>query len=75
MGEAAKGPAGGFQKEWFTTSEAAEYCAMQREALLKHVQRGSITPDSPARPGFRVHRFRRTTLDCWLLGGSHVGQG
>lgn len=50
------------------TREAATYCRMEVSRLLKHIAQGRLVPDSPARKGFRVHRFRRSTLDAFLLG-------
>lgn len=50
-----------------TTAEAAEYCKMSRRAFLHHVKQDRIAPDSPARPGFSTHRFKRATLDAFLV--------
>lgn len=55
-------------REWFNTKEAAVYCMTSKDAILKYVSRGDLVPDSPSRPGFRVHRFRRATLDAFLEG-------
>lgn len=52
-----------------TTPEAAAYCRLSKRVLLAHVQAGRLVPDAPARKGFRVHRFRRSTLDALLAGG------
>jgi hypothetical protein len=52
-----------------TTPEAATYCRLSKRVLLAHVQAGRIVPDAPARKGFRVHRFKRSTLDALLAGG------
>jgi len=65
MGDAAK-----LLDEWMTTSEAAAYAKMSKRALLEHVAKGRLAPDSRARPGFRHHRFRRSTIDAWLAGES-----
>lgn len=54
--------------EWLTTVEAAAYAKMSKRALLEHIAKGTLRPDSRARPGFRVHRFRRSTIDAWLRG-------
>jgi len=53
--------------ELLTTREAASYCSMTPTMLLKHVAHGRLVPDSPSRKGFRVHRFRRATLDAFLV--------
>lgn len=70
MGEAAtvQTPAATPGQEWFTTVEAAVYVRMEYEALRKQISTGRLKPDSPSRPGFRGHRFRRATLDAWLMG-------
>lgn len=64
MGDAAK-----LLDEWMTTSEAAAYAKMSKRALLEHVAKGRLRPDARARPGFKEHRFRRSTIDAWLVGG------
>ena len=57
---------------WLTTDEAAHYGKMTRGALLKAIERGRIVPDAPARKGWtRVHRFKRETIDLYLMGGQH----
>ncbi len=53
---------------WLTTKEAAVYVKMHKRTLLEHIAKGTLKPDSRARPGFKVHRFRRETLDKWLKG-------
>lgn len=53
---------------WLTAREAADYCRFSYDALIHHVSRGNLVPDSRARPGFRGHRFRRETLDAFLRG-------
>ena len=63
MGDAAK-----ILDEWMTTSEAAAYARMSKRALLQHVAEGRLRPDARARPGFKEHRFRRSTIDRWLMG-------
>jgi hypothetical protein len=52
-----------------TTPEAAVYCRLSKRVLLAHVQAGRLVPDARARKGFRVHRFKRSTLDALLAGG------
>jgi len=54
--------------EWLLTVEAARHCKMSKRALLEHVARGRLRPDSRARPGFKVHRFLRASLDRFLKG-------
>lgn len=61
------------QRVWLTTKEAAEYANMSKRCLLEHVARGTLVPDSRARPGFKVHRFLRSTLDRWLKGDNDNG--
>ena len=51
-----------------TTPMAAEYTGLSKRVLLAHVQAGRLVPDAPARKGFRVHRFKRSTLDALLAG-------
>lgn len=51
-----------------TTQEAADYCGMSKRAFLHHVTQGRVVPDSPARAGFSTHRFKRSTLDAFLVG-------
>jgi excisionase family DNA binding protein len=53
---------------WLTTKEAAKYVKMHKRTLLDHISKGTLKPDSRARPGFKVHRFRRESLDRWLEG-------
>jgi excisionase family DNA binding protein len=55
------------QKNLLTSQEAARYCSVSKATLLRHVAQGRLVPDSPARHGFRRHRFRRETLDAFLL--------
>ena len=50
-----------------TTQDAATYCNMSKRTLLRHVEQARLVPDSPAREGFRTHRFLRSTLDAFLL--------
>jgi hypothetical protein len=58
------------EQQWFTTEEAAVYLRMTRGALLKHVERGNLTPDNRKALGrIAGHRFRRETLDRFM-GGS-----
>lgn len=60
---------------WMTTEEAADYCRMGTKALLKHVERGHLRPDSWGKRGrTSTHRFRRTTLDRFLEGSSDGGE-
>lgn len=54
---------------WLTTKEAAKYAKMHKRTLLEHIAKGRLKPDSRARPGFKVHRFRKETLDEWLKDG------
>ena len=54
--------------EWLTTVEAAAYVKMTKSALLQQIAKGNLAPDSRARPGLKLHRFRRSTLDRWLTG-------
>lgn len=54
--------------EWLTTRSAADYAKMSLSAFKMHIARGRIVPDSPARPGFKEHRFLRSTVDRWLTG-------
>lgn len=61
-------------QEWFLLDEAAAYVRMSPATLQKHIDRGHIQPDSPARPGFRRHRFRRATLDAFLIGENDNGR-
>ncbi len=56
--------------EWMVTVEAAKHCHMSKRALLKHVAMGRLVPDSRARPGFKVHRFLRSSLDRFLKGNN-----
>lgn len=54
---------------WYTTSEAAEYLRTTTRALLRHVQRGNLKPDSwGSRGAFKSHRFCRETLDAFARG-------
>ena len=55
------------ESDLLTTLEAAAYCKMGKRTLLWHVGEGRLVPDSPARKGFKVHRFRRATLDRFLV--------
>lgn len=67
MGEAAKKRA--IETPWLTTEEAAEYCLLSRDALIKHIARGRLIPDSwGCRGRTRSHRFLRETLDKFLKG-------
>lgn len=59
--------------EWLTTVEAAEYCKISKKSLLWHISKGTLVPDSRARPGFKMHRFLRSTLDQWLKGDNDNG--
>jgi excisionase family DNA binding protein len=76
MGEAAKqeSAATAATREWFTTAEACEYTRVPRRTLMEHIAKGTLRPDSRARPGFMMHRFRRATLDAWLMGVSNDGR-
>lgn len=58
------------ETEWLTLAEAALYTRMSRRALESHIASGRLRPDSRARPGFKLHRFRRSTLDAFLTGES-----
>lgn len=55
-------------QEWFTVTEAADYLRMSVNAIHQQISRGHLAPDARARPGLRVHRFRRATLDKFLTG-------
>jgi len=56
-------------QEWFTTAQAAEYLETTAKALLWHVYRGNLVPDSwGSRGRMRSHRFSRRTLDAFLRG-------
>lgn len=66
-------PAAKVQQEWFTTVQACAYTNVPRRTLMEHIAKGKLKPDSRARPGFKVHRFRRATLDAWLMGVSSDG--
>lgn len=61
-------PANDNRDEWLITVEAAKHCHMSKRALLQHVAMGRLVPDSRARPGFKVHRFLRSSLDRFLKG-------
>jgi len=78
MGEAAKQSAPAAtplaQQEWFTTTEACEYTRVSRRTLQEHIAKGTLRPDARARPGLGVHRFRRASLDAWLMGVSNDGR-
>jgi len=50
-----------------TSAEAADYCKMSKRAFLHHIKQDRLVPDSPARPGFSTHRFRRSTLDAFMV--------
>lgn len=66
MGAAAKRVV---ETPWLTTPEAAEYCRMETDTLLKHVTRGNLVPDSwGGRGRTQGHRFKRATLDRFLEG-------
>lgn len=55
-------------QQWFTTREVCEYTRTSERTLLRHIAKGALRPDARARPGLGVHRFRRATLDAWLMG-------
>lgn len=55
-------------QEWFTTAEAVTYTRTSASTIKRAIASGALKPDSPSRPGFRLHRFRRATLDAWLTG-------
>lgn len=61
------------QQEWFTLVEACEYTRVPHRTLQAHIAKGTLKPDSRARPGLGRHRFRRATLDAWLMGVSDHG--
>jgi excisionase family DNA binding protein len=73
MGEAAEVNAAG-ERVWFTTPEAVEYTRCSPSTIKRAIASGALKPDSPSRPGFRIHRFRRATLDAWLTGESANGE-
>lgn len=75
MGAAEKQqtPAPLAQQEWFTLVEACEYTRVPHRTLQAHIARGTLKPDSRARPGLGRHRFRRATLDAWLMGVADHG--
>lgn len=50
-----------------TTTQAAEYLGISRRVLLGHVSADRLVPDSPQRPGFSSHRFKRSTLDAFMV--------
>lgn len=52
--------------EWMTLREAIVFTGMSRRALQSHIAQGTLKPDSPSRPGFRLHRFRKSTLEAFL---------
>jgi excisionase family DNA binding protein len=60
-------------REWYTTPEAVEYTRCSLTTIKRAIASGALRPDSPSRPGFRIHRFRRATLDAWLTGESSNG--
>lgn len=71
MGEAARRIAAvAPDDKWLRLREAAAHANMSVSAFKSHVERGHIRPDSPARPGFKEHRFLRSSVDRWLLGES-----
>jgi hypothetical protein len=53
--------------EWMTLAQAVLFTGMSRRALQKHIAQGTLKPDSPSRPGFRLHRFRKRTLEAFLV--------
>lgn len=61
------------KQEWFTTAEACAYTRVSRASLMRHIASGTLKPDARARPGLAVHRFRRATLDAWLMGADNDG--
>lgn len=69
-----EGAAPVMQREWFNTKQACEYTGVPLRTLMGHIAKGTLKPDSRARPGFGVHRFRRATLDAWLMGVSTDGK-
>jgi excisionase family DNA binding protein len=50
-----------------TTQQAAAALGISKRTLLWHVAQGRLVPDSPAREGFKVHRFKRSTLEAFML--------
>lgn len=54
-------------KTLLTMQQAAVYCGLSKQALQRHVSSGRLVPDSPQRPGFATHRFKRSTLDAFLV--------
>lgn len=60
-------------QEWFTTTDAVTYTRVSLSTIKRAIADGSLQPDSPSRPGFRLHRFRRGTLDAWLTGEAANG--
>jgi excisionase family DNA binding protein len=73
MGSAAEKqtPATPAQQEWFTVTEACVYTRVAHRTLQAEIAKGKLKPDSRARPGLGKHRFRRATLDAWLMGVDH----
>jgi hypothetical protein len=62
-------PAEKHDHEWRTTAEAAAYLRITVRALLAHVARGNIKPDSwGGRGRLKSHRFLVSTLDKFLRG-------
>jgi len=56
-------------REWYTTTEAAEYLRITPKALRNRIARRSIVPDCfGGRGRSRQHMFRRATLDAHYLG-------
>ncbi len=60
-------------QQWFTSAEACAYMRMSRSDMQAHISRGTLRPDSRSRPGFKLHRFRRATLDAFLTGENDNG--
>jgi len=57
------------ERQWHTTTEAAEYLRISPKALRAHVARGNIKPDHwGGRGRLRSHRFCTSTLDRFLRG-------
>ena len=73
MGSTARRQDAQVEDRWYTLSEAVEYTRMSHRALQGHIAAGTLRPDSRARPGFRLHRFRRSTLDRFLTGENDNG--
>jgi hypothetical protein len=55
--------------EWLTTEQAAAVLGISQKALLMHISRGNIRPDSwGSRGRLKGHRWSHATLERFLRG-------